>query len=296
MCFNPWTCRYHTRIRSKDNFDSPYALTGKHGDFSLIGIVPGSPYNFPRRLWTGQRRDASGISRRADRTVTLAFVAAMASAVELGSVGAGLCRWTARRFFYKRCNLHGNVARDKINGRALDCRNKCRTDALDQAKGRYSSSRLLSRFFSQIHVQDTRGSPWVQSPFPLLLSAPWWALIVWNSVRNPTFLPLTLPTFQANLGRLPYIARIELASLVNIHWSFALPLAAVLALLRVRARRERADLLPSTVVLYLSAMTVAYVFLDYAPDQQHVVRSFDRLVARVVTLFVLWIASNFAAF
>lgn len=73
------------------------------------------------------------------------------------------------------------------------------------------------------------------------------------------------------------------------------PLALLLALWHWRsgARLDRVPaLFPLTAVLYLGLMSLAYVFSDFAPYQQHVVSSGRRLVAHVTHLLGLWMVRS----
>ena len=42
------------------------------------------------------------------------------------------------------------------------------------------------------------------------MSGPWWAFVATQGIAAPDFLPVTLPTFLANLARVPAIARLVL--------------------------------------------------------------------------------------
>jgi len=130
------------------------------------------------------------------------------------------------------------------------------------------------------------------------LSGPWWMFVRWNGIANVDFLPLTMATFQANLGRAPRIAQIELASLLSADWGFAWPIAALVGLVGRRsvprmpgsAARRAADLLPTTALLYLGLMSPTYIFSAFVPYEGHVLSSAYRLIAHVAPLPVLWIA------
>jgi hypothetical protein len=131
-----------------------------------------------------------------------------------------------------------------------------------------------------------------------ILSGPWWVFLSWQGIANTDYLPVTFATFQTNLGRLPTIAWMELANLVSAKWAYAWPLAVIFGLIKRRATPRAAgwttgqtvDLLPTTALLYLAPMGLAYVFSAFVPYQQHIASSVHRLTAHVVALPVLWIA------
>ncbi len=132
----------------------------------------------------------------------------------------------------------------------------------------------------------------------VLLSGSWWAFITWNGIINTAYLPVTLATCEANFGRLPTIAWMELTNLLSANWSYVWPLAGVLSLLERWAvpraagstTRRTVDLLPATALLYLGVMSLTYVFSAFVPYQQHIASSVFRLIAQVVPLPVLWMA------
>jgi 4-amino-4-deoxy-L-arabinose transferase-like glycosyltransferase len=124
----------------------------------------------------------------------------------------------------------------------------------------------------------------------LLLSGPWWLFMLFNGVRNVAFAPFTLANLQLNLWRLPHIAWLELLRLISADWNWLWPVAALMALAASVTRHQRADIWPLVALVYLGAMSFAYVFSDFVPFQQHVVSSVDRLLAHVAPLLVLWIA------
>ncbi len=125
----------------------------------------------------------------------------------------------------------------------------------------------------------------------LLLSGPWWAFVKWQGIVNAAFLPITLATIQANLSRLPVIAGLELIRLLSPDWSYVWLLAALVvrSLLIGQVARRTLDLLPMIALLYLGLGSLAYVFSDFVPYQQHVISSIDRLMAHVLLLPGLWI-------
>ncbi|HLF28102.1 MAG TPA: glycosyltransferase family 39 protein [Anaerolineae bacterium] len=134
----------------------------------------------------------------------------------------------------------------------------------------------------------------------LLFVGPWWLLLVLNGVANTDFAPITWTTFQANLGRLPTIAWMMFGSLISVNWNYVWPICGLIggSLLIGRLKRENTQpALDSTANLYLliaacylGLMSLSYIFSAYAPYQQHVASSVDRLVAHVAPLPVLWLA------
>ncbi|MGH2592048.1 MAG: hypothetical protein ACRDGG_00890 [Anaerolineae bacterium] len=135
-----------------------------------------------------------------------------------------------------------------------------------------------------------------------LLSGPWWAFVAWNGSVQSEFLPITVETVQANLDRLPTIARMVWVELFSAHWSFVWPLAALYAVglivrrLNFRATtpviRQTADALLLAAVLYLGLMSLSYIVSDFVPYEAHIASSFFRLVAQVVAWPVLWMAGR----
>ncbi len=125
----------------------------------------------------------------------------------------------------------------------------------------------------------------------VLIAGPWYVLIAVKGIANPAFSPLTWATLQANINRLAFIVWAELRSLVSLNWGFLWPLAAVFGWQSWRSLGWRAiNLLPVTALIYLGLMTLTYLFSDYAPYQQHVVSSVDRVIAPVAIFPLLWIA------
>ncbi len=124
------------------------------------------------------------------------------------------------------------------------------------------------------------------------LSGGWWAFVLLRGIQNTDFQPLTMATFTMNLGRLPVIARWVLPSLLSANSSFVWLLATIVGISALRARRrvDSADLLFITAFVYLGLISFGYVFSNFAPYQQHIVSSIDRLLAHVTPLLVLWIA------
>jgi hypothetical protein len=127
-----------------------------------------------------------------------------------------------------------------------------------------------------------------------LLAGPWWAFTALNGIVNRSFLPITPDTFQANTGRLPTIAQLELNSLLNGWWSYIWPLAALVAVLTLFAGKHspaaRDKLLLMTAMLYVPLAGLIYVFSDFVPYEQHVLSSIDRLLAPIAPLLVVWVA------
>jgi hypothetical protein len=134
----------------------------------------------------------------------------------------------------------------------------------------------------------------------VLLAAPWYLFLAWQGVPNSDFLPLTLATARENLGRLPTISRMALATLLSGWWNFIWPLAAVVAALGFSRRVSEPNdnvgalrtinILPLSALLYLTIMGLTYLFSAYVPYEQHIATSFYRLVAHVAPLPVLWVA------
>ncbi|HYP20125.1 MAG TPA: glycosyltransferase family 39 protein, partial [Chloroflexia bacterium] len=129
-----------------------------------------------------------------------------------------------------------------------------------------------------------------------LIAGPWWAFSALNGIINKSFLPITLDTFQANIGRLPTIAQLEQNSLLNAWWSYIWPLAGIVAVLTLFARKRRhtpaGNLLLVTALLYIPLAGLIYVFSDFVPYEQHVLSSIDRVLAPLAPLLVVWVASQ----
>jgi hypothetical protein len=133
-----------------------------------------------------------------------------------------------------------------------------------------------------------------------LLATPWYFFLAWQGVPNSDFLSLTLATAGENLGRLPIISRMALATLLSGWWNFIWPLAAVVAAFGFSRRASELNdeagalriinILPLSALLYLAVMGLTYLFSAYVPYEQHIVTSFYRLVAHVAPLPVLWVA------
>ncbi|HKP54979.1 MAG TPA: glycosyltransferase family 39 protein [Chloroflexia bacterium] len=127
-----------------------------------------------------------------------------------------------------------------------------------------------------------------------LIAGPWLAFTVLNGTVNSAFLPVTLDTFRANIGRVPTIAQLELNSLLNGWWSYIWPLAGIVALAALFAGKRpglHADkLIPLAALLYIPLAGLAYVFSDFVPYEQHVLSSIDRLLVPLSPLLVLWLA------
>ena len=127
-----------------------------------------------------------------------------------------------------------------------------------------------------------------------LLAGPWWAFTALNGIVNRSFLPITPVTLQANIGRVPTIAQLELNSLLNAWWSYIWPLAGIVAILALFARKHSkpsADkVLLVTALLYIPLAGFIYVFSDFVPYEQHVLSSIDRVLAPIAPLLVMWIA------
>jgi hypothetical protein len=131
-----------------------------------------------------------------------------------------------------------------------------------------------------------------------VLSGPWLGFLAWKGVANTDYLPLSMATLQANIGRLPKIAGMELASLVSADWGYVWPVAALVGLFEWRAAARglgarawrTARLLPATALLYLGWIGLPYVFSAFVPYEGHVASSAYRLIAHVVPLPVLWMA------
>jgi hypothetical protein len=124
----------------------------------------------------------------------------------------------------------------------------------------------------------------------VLIAGPWYVLIAVKGIDNPAFLPLTWTTLQANVNRLAFIVWAELRSLVSLNWGFLWPLATVFGWQTWRSGWQVINLLPVAALIYLGLMTLTYLFSDYAPYQQHVISSVDRVIAPVAIFPLLWIA------
>jgi hypothetical protein len=135
-----------------------------------------------------------------------------------------------------------------------------------------------------------------------LIAGPWWWLMLHQGPVNVDFLPVSAGEFLVNSHRLPSIALRIIQIVLDPGWALLWPVfaAAVLAFgakarfasqtSQARGRAPAATLwLPSTIVLYLTLLGLAYVFSDYQPFEQHVLSSFYRLVAQVAPLTVLWL-------
>lgn len=126
-----------------------------------------------------------------------------------------------------------------------------------------------------------------------LLAGPWWVFAARRAVKADVFLPLTPVTFWQNLDRLPTIVGMMTQNMFSYRTGYVWPLAALVALWgwRKDARPGRIPfLLPLTALLYLVLMSVAYLFSDFVPYQQHVASSGFRIITHVTPLLTLWLA------
>jgi hypothetical protein len=121
----------------------------------------------------------------------------------------------------------------------------------------------------------------------LVLAGPWWLLMAREGVASVDIGPVTLQALQANVGRLPVIRYYEGLRLLAPEWLLAWLMVLVLVL-SGRAKLAGRMVLPGTALLYLAAMSFAYVFSDFVPYQQHVVSSIDRLAVHVAPLIMVW--------
>ena len=131
----------------------------------------------------------------------------------------------------------------------------------------------------------------------LASGAPWYLFVASHGAPDPAFVDVTAENLFAGLNRLPSIAWHALSGVVNARSGWVWPTALVFAFLCRRdiAPVQPTAILPLTAVIYLSTLSFAYVFSDYAPYQQHVASSFFRLSAHVVALPLLWIACHASA-
>jgi hypothetical protein len=127
-----------------------------------------------------------------------------------------------------------------------------------------------------------------------LIAGPWWAFVAAQGIVNPSFGPLTLATLLANGERLGTILRLQAASLFSIGWSFLWPLTTVATPVLWWAHRRGPGptaFLPVFLLLALALSGGLYFFSTFAPYEQHILSSIDRLIAPLTPLLVLWLTT-----
>lgn len=124
-----------------------------------------------------------------------------------------------------------------------------------------------------------------------LVAVSWTLWLAAQGTTNTDFLPLTLTSLMQNLYRVPTILFYFAQNLVSTHWTLIWISAFLLLLLRLVRRSDTAfDLYLVAAVLYLGAMSMTYLFSDYAPYTAHLASSGYRLIAHVTPLVVVWLA------
>jgi hypothetical protein len=121
----------------------------------------------------------------------------------------------------------------------------------------------------------------------LALAGPWWLLIAREGGASVDFGPVSLAALEANGARLPVILYHAASRLLRPEWLLAWLIVPGVVSFR-RGRGISRVLLPGTALVYLGAMSAAYVFSDFVPYQQHVVSSIDRLAVHVAPLVLVW--------
>jgi hypothetical protein len=135
----------------------------------------------------------------------------------------------------------------------------------------------------------------------LVLAGPWYVFAAAARVPNPDYGPMTMATYLQQLPRLIYVGWRALRLLAEPR----LGLIGVLVIFSVllgrldHSRRKGFGaagwLCLGVPVAYLFAVGQSYVFSSYAPLEQHVITSLERLVLHVAPLPVLWLALRAAA-
>lgn len=130
----------------------------------------------------------------------------------------------------------------------------------------------------------------------LVLAGPWYVFTAAARVPNPDYGPVTAGVYLAQVERLLYVGWRGLRVLVEPRLGLIAPLAALAAGLSVRGRGggpavSAAGLVGLGVPLvYLGVVAQGYVFSNYAPFEQHVINSLERLALHVAVLPLLWLA------
>lgn len=136
----------------------------------------------------------------------------------------------------------------------------------------------------------------------LLVSGPWYAFAAANSFPAPDFQPAGLDTLTANLGRWSTIVELEWHSLTSQGWSYIWPLAVLSGLVywvvgrggdagdALQGKAAWSALIPVAALLHIVLSGGVYFFSAFAPFEQHILSSIDRLLVQVAPLVVLWVA------
>jgi hypothetical protein len=127
----------------------------------------------------------------------------------------------------------------------------------------------------------------------VVMSGPWYAFTALYGIPSPDLGPVSPATLIENIGRWRLIASLERGSLGSATFSYVWPVALLVgvAALLFRGGPARRTLvgLAVGVCIYLVGVGLSYVFSDFAPLEQHILSSVDRLIAPAAPLAVVWL-------
>jgi hypothetical protein len=133
----------------------------------------------------------------------------------------------------------------------------------------------------------------------VLFAAPWLILMAVEQVPQAHYARVNLTVYLERASRLLFVARHGVRVLLEGRTAYAWLVAAFVAgLATVRGGWRWAQDGPAAVlglvvpVVYLGLVAQPFVFSDYAPYEQHVITSLERLLLHVAPLPVVWLAAG----